>query len=846
MKHIGKIFSMFAICCFFLSSVQAQVVNYALKLSGNTAVNCGQIPEINGKSEYAVQFLMAPQDWTAGAYLFKRGSSAEEFSARLASTQGNVIFKIGNQEIILTGVSTTGWTQVSLGVFANGADTWINGTKTWNANNELQMPVSSEDLTLGMGFKGRLDEFRLWNTGMPSADEEYLMFTNTVNKFHPKWDHLVLYYKFDQEQCTDHIVDYKFTHHGTSNTAIQREEVTDNTYFRYRTVTGYSDFNRHNDRLQIDRDMHLLTNDLIFLNASVNGSTGEVTMDALDHASATGGVSYLATDGERSGIAVLDGTGSLNLGKALQEGKPASVSATVGGWFNINEWVEGAVLFEQKESDANLFGLYLGKPENNQLIIKADGWLMECNDIFVLGQWQHIAVTMDPSSSRNPIRVYVNNQNLRGTITRPSDGTMFTLKDINADAIVGTGFIGKMDELMVWRNARTSFASDMDGTLTAAKFPGGGYDAIFFDGYWKFDREDNMGYNSRGWKAMVEQTRKLYEGYRGFKIRFGLISSDNDANGNKLWVSNIGKESWRQNIVKGVEKLLPYCDGVDIDLEWLDNNPNNPRWVSYGEMVKAIRAVMPENKIFSVSLHPVSYTMPLDAIEAVDFVTFQNYGPRPGNLVWSAYSSFYNTALKYGYPADKIHLSMATTIVMSDNSGKNVRGYKDLDFSTVTAESNTSVLGGMNYTFNGVKEVQKKMKLLVDNNTGGCMYFDMGNDLSVQDELSLIRALSMTIHSNVDTLVTKVDHDPVGIRKEMDPELERIHVYPNPSDGNFQVEVPFDGKVVCDLFSISGSKVHSMVGEKRISFSLDSLLKGLYLLKVNSPSGVATAKVQIK
>ena len=108
--------------------------------------------------------------------------------------------------------------------------------------------------------------------------------------------------------------------------------------------------------MQIDKDMHLLTNDLIFLNASVNGRTGEVTMTALDDASATGGVTYMATDGERSGIAVLDGTGTLNLGKAIQEGEPSSLSATVEGWFYVEKWVEGAVLFEQKENDSNLFG----------------------------------------------------------------------------------------------------------------------------------------------------------------------------------------------------------------------------------------------------------------------------------------------------------------------------------------------------------------------------------------------------------------------------------------------------------------------------------------------------------
>ena len=83
MKQIGKIFSLFVVCCFCFSSLQAQVVNYALKLSGDNSVICGQVPEINGKSEYAVQFLMAPQEWTAGAYIFKRGSDIEEFSARL-------------------------------------------------------------------------------------------------------------------------------------------------------------------------------------------------------------------------------------------------------------------------------------------------------------------------------------------------------------------------------------------------------------------------------------------------------------------------------------------------------------------------------------------------------------------------------------------------------------------------------------------------------------------------------------------------------------------------------------------------------------------------------------------
>ena len=71
-------------------------------------------------------------------------------------------------------------------------------------------------------------------------------------------------------------------------------------------------------------------------------------MTALDDATVTGGAAYLAMDGERSGILVLDGTGEVNLGKALREGAPASAAATIEGWFNVKEWAENAVLFEQK------------------------------------------------------------------------------------------------------------------------------------------------------------------------------------------------------------------------------------------------------------------------------------------------------------------------------------------------------------------------------------------------------------------------------------------------------------------------------------------------------------------
>ncbi|MEI3497198.1 MAG: hypothetical protein V8Q80_01090 [Barnesiella intestinihominis] len=73
-------------------------------------------------------------------------------------------------------------------------------------------------------------------------------------------------------------MDYKLAHSGEP-TNVTREAVIDNDYLQIfgEWVIIYF-FVRHCDGLQIDRDMHLMTNDLIILNAQVSGYTGAVTM----------------------------------------------------------------------------------------------------------------------------------------------------------------------------------------------------------------------------------------------------------------------------------------------------------------------------------------------------------------------------------------------------------------------------------------------------------------------------------------------------------------------------------------------------------------------------------------
>ena len=146
-----------------------------------------------------------------------------------------------------------------------------------------------------------------------------------------------------------------------------------------------------------------------------------------------------------------------------------------------------------------------------------------------------------------------------------------------------------------------------------------------------------------------------------------------------------------------------------------------------------------------------------DVMDVVDFFTFQNYGPFTTQIYYDAYANFFRKAVEYGFPVDKIRLSMATLVVRVDDSGDNVRGYQNLDFSKLTPESKEVILGGELYMFNNIEDVKNKIKLLVNGGSGGCMYFDMGNDLKVSNEWSLIRALNSVISSNVDRVVVDID-----------------------------------------------------------------------------------------
>ncbi|AHF11971.1 hypothetical protein BARVI_03070 [Barnesiella viscericola DSM 18177] len=847
-----KFLLLFFLGILYAGSAVSQTTNLALRFNGDGQVDCGTIQDLDNLDLYAIQFLVNPSEWVENAYVFKRGSGDEEFSLRLGST-GELIYKTGAQEITATTELPVGeWTQLTISAFANGIDVWTNGVKAWKANaSGAVIPASESPFVIGERFKGRIDEFRFWNTEMPGDEPENLMFRNTVNKFHPKYDNLLVYYKFDQDQCDD-IVDYKLAHHGTP-VNVTREAVTDNDYFKYRVVSGYSSFVRHSDRVQIDRDMHLLTNDVIFLDGQVSGYTGEITMTYPDNQGTLENASYESSYEGRNGVVRFNGEGAgMHVGdKVLNAnlGLPTLNYGTIEAWINIEEWSADAAIFN-KSDDNHQLAIKLGDESKKELLVVVNGYTYNFENALKADGWEHIAVAIVSSTGRAQarVRLYTNSGATQAYSTRISTTDAdddFTFLSTTADAVVGENFKGYIDEVMVWGNSRDAnkVAQDAEGTSVDLTFPGGGDGAIYLLSYWKFDDAENPGKDTRSWKEMLGEIRKMYEGYRGYKIRIGLISSDKDDSGNKVWLSHISEAAWREQLVADVKELLPYCDGIDIDFEWLYSGDS--RWnTGYGPMVEQLREAIPSDKVFSVSLHPVAYYLPTKYIKMPDYYTFQIYGPAVTWFAYDNYVSAYNNFISWGFPKEKIGMSFPTTA----STGSTVSGYKNIVAANpdLTTDQNTATMSGSTFTFNGVDCVKDKMNFILEQNSGTVMYFDMGNDVSVSDPLSLIRAANLVISANVDTLITSTEVSALPELTRENPQQTKL-VYDEQARQIVVASVSDAELLRVALYSVSGMMLRDeKASGSQHSMRTDGLLSGIYIAQVRTTEGTDVFKFRVK
>lgn len=848
--------SCFVVSLLFSILSFAQVDNYAVEFNGQSNLNFNKIPELNHLSTYTVQFWICPSAWTSGTSLFKRGTGTSAFEAHLGTSSGTIEFRVGNQSfsVASTEFITGKWAQLTVIIENNRVKPYVNGVPltAQTAAASLIIPEDASDFIIGEGFAGRIDEFRFWSAALDETEyltedptvKGYLLWDNTLNKYHPQYESLLLYYKFDQNLC-ENIVDYTFRHHGIMN-GVTRKIVTDNPLFKYRVVSAYTEFSRFTD-VGTDQAKYLLCNDLVALSASLgtDGSAG-VSLP-FDKGTLVGGASYLAEYNGRSGVLALDGTGRMNVGTTAMN---VANAYSFGSWFYIDEWVENAFLFKKERDDQTGISLRLGNESTAEVILRLNGdeYKYKAAGELVVGKWIHLGFSPYDDTTLGRTFLFACNKKKLNIYPYSYPATLkpWTLPDLkDVEAFIGENFKGKFDETMIW-NSGTSRDGFFDFADNGPNMPGFGKNVgvnyAFYAGcFWSYDKSEDPGYDYFSYKEYLDIMRSAYAGYRGFKIRISVSGSGN-------WQATIANAAKRERFTTEMAAIInedDYLDGVDFDLEWPEYGGQGPVWTNYGKLMTLLRSKLKPGKILTISPHSVSYWFPKEDMASVDYFLFQNYGPAYGHFTYEAFPIAYNSFLSWGFPNEKVLMSFATTT--SKNVNTNTPPVRIYNLAGIGPDDNIS----NGYYFTGFNQTRWRSEQVKKQNLGGIMCWSLNCDYaSTENSLSLFRASALAIASNVDTLITKVDMKPVNIKSNYTSTSE-FTIYPNPSAGEVNIVLPKDETIkMVSVYSHAGMLMKQQDGldvgsENTYKYVYGNLEPGSYILNLKTISAKKYSKTMI-
>ena len=833
---------------------QAQVDNYCLRLANDGQVDCGCMPELNAAKNYSLQFWMNAEEWTPGATLLSRG---QQLQIRLGQPNqmqlvlGDEIVTFSNR-LLVPGK----WLQFTLIVSSEHAKVLLNNQVIFQKDGIFELPVESQNFVVGNQYHGRIDEVRVWNTALDATYDYFV--NNTLNKWVPQLEHLVAYYKFDQEKCAN-VVDYKalfqpaeYNHHGVmSATGAVREKVTDNPGLPYLLCGGYTNINRFFDRA-IDRDRFLLSNDLIILGIQ-SYPDGHLKYAAPnDHATLGEGVERLTAFAGRRGVLSLSGKGGLTtttdvLVPVVDANGKATKGFTFETWLYLEKWTPGAYLFNKRTAEGKGFSISLGDEATHQVIVRVNEHTYVSQSPLELGKWMHFAVSTNGGDRPEQTFLFAYDGVAQwADASLSSEFVDFTPVGMEQTvATIGEGWVGKLDETVIWNEKYN--IEQIQQHRNGIAFPGIGkaFSAQTYlnsSACYLYDDEDHPGWDSFSMDEWKNRMLSAYEGYRGYQVRISVM-------GHKGWQNTIANAAKRKIFAQDLAALSAGYAGVELDLEWMDGAQTH-----LGNLAREIRAVLPKEKSLRVSCHAYgAYKFPVKEMAQVDGFTFQQYGPQKTWFNLKSFTDSYNNFVKYGFPKDKIYLSFATTTSAPYNAADQklkggISGWRNvIKENGYTPSDNmgfrkAKVGDNFYYYYQSPEQVYKRARFVVDNHLQGIFYWDMGNDINTAEEYSISKYCSYGLNSNVDTLVTQVTvNTPTGIAPLADAEKPVTVHY----DAALQTITLLGGQhiLAVEVYSLSGKKLAASVGR---SLPLHQLGRGTYLVVPVTANGKQPGVVFLK
>ena len=133
--------------------------------------------------------------------------------------------------------------------------------------------------------------------------------------------------------------------------------------------------------------------------------------------------------------------------------------------------------------------------------------------------------------------------------------------------------------------------------------------------------------------------------FRSRRLRLGIAGGE--------WKKMMADATARTRFASEVKKIIEQYDfdGVDFDFEW---PTNASEYNNYSATVIQMRSTLGKYVYFTASLHPVSFKISPEAIDALDFISYQCYGPAVMRFPYEQFVKDGEAAVAYGIPKNKL------------------------------------------------------------------------------------------------------------------------------------------------------------------------------------------------
>lgn len=159
-------------------------------------------------------------------------------------------------------------------------------------------------------------------------------------------------------------------------------------------------------------------------------------------------------------------------------------------------------------------------------------------------------------------------------------------------------------------------------------------------------------------------------------------------------------------------------------------------------MVIAVRNTIGYDYTFSVSLHPVSYKMSLEAASYLDFISIQAYGPSPERFPMSQFKTDMQAIVTWGFPKEKIVMGIPFYGVTKNGTKSTEAYWNFVQANLVTSTSQSEVTyNNKVFIYDGVDVIREKTQYTMEQGMAGMMSWDLATDVALSHQYSLLKAM---------------------------------------------------------------------------------------------------------